>query len=98
MENARKIQCPKCDRLVSFKRDKRGKWAALIVGGGAGTGTGVLLTYGLGLAGAVLGAPVATPALFVGSVVGLLLGALTGNAIASDVARCPECRTPISLN
>src|SRR5208283_107320 len=98
MEKAREIFCPKCDKSVTFKRDKRGKWIARIIGGGAGTGAGALLTAGLGVAGAIAGAPVAIPALLIGGGVGLLLGAFTGNAIAPDVARCPNCQTPISLS
>jgi DNA-directed RNA polymerase subunit RPC12/RpoP len=97
MEKIKEIQCPSCKERVRFERDRTGKWKGRLVGGGVGTGVGVAVGAGLGLAGAIAGAPIAIPALLVLGPIGLLLGAFTGNAIASDVAVCPACSAKIEL-
>ena len=92
MAQVKKVQCPHCNKRVSFKKDASGKWVGTVIGGGVGYGAAA----GLGIAGAILGAPIAIPA----ALVGLGLGALFGNrvgAIMDNSVLCPNCKKDIQL-
>ena len=88
-----KIQCPNCNKTVTFKRNSSGKWVGTIAGGGIGYG----LTAGLGIAGAVLGASIAIPAVLLGVGIGALLGNRVGAMIDNATVKCPACGESISI-
>ena len=93
MSNIRKIICPHCNQKVGFERNSAGKWVGT-VGGGIG---GYTLASGLGLAGAILSAPVAIPAAIVGLGIGALLGNRAGAAMDNATVECPHCEKLMSI-
>ena len=62
--------CPHCSAKVTFNRAFKGRWVGAVAGGGFG----LYLASGLGLAGAIVGAPIAIPATLVGGSACALLG------------------------
>ena len=86
-----RIECPSCKSVVEFSRSSNGQWLGTIAGGGLG----LWLASGLGLAGGILGAPIAIPATFVGLGVGAIIGNRTGALF--DGGKCPNCGKSISL-
>ena len=92
MAQVKQVQCPHCNKRVRFKKDEAGRWVGTLVGGGAGYG----LASTLGIAGTVLGAPIAIPAAVVGIVIFALLGNRVG-AIADNSVQCPSCKKYMSI-
>ena len=92
MAQVKEVQCPHCRKQVRFEKGEAGRWVGTIVGGTAGYG----VASGLGIAGAILGAPIAIPATIVGVVVCALLGNRVG-AIADNSVLCPSCKKGIQL-
>ena len=85
----KRVTCPHCCEKVIFKRDSSGRWVGTVAGAGVGAG----IFWGLGIAGAILGFPVA---LGTGATVGgaLLIGALgnrVGKKYDDNEAKCPNC-------
>ena len=93
MSEVKQIRCPHCDKLVRFKRNSAGKWIGTIVGGALGW----KLAAGLGLAGAILGAPVAIPAALAGLGLGALIGNRAGSIVDNATVECPNCRELMSI-
>jgi len=93
MADSKNITCPHCGEKVIFKRDKTGRWVGRVVGGGIG----YWLAGSLGIAGAVLGFPVA----IAGGLVGLAIGASAGNEVGKRVddsnSICPKCKKGLVL-
>lgn len=56
-----------------------------------------VLSSGLGIAGGILGAPVAIPAALVGLVKGVILGNRGGDAVDNATVKCPNCSKGISI-
>lgn len=92
MGGVKKVICPHCNAKVEFKKDSAGKWIGTI-GGGV---TGYVLASGLGIAGAILSAPIAIPAALVGLGIGAILGNRAGDALDSSV-ECPKCKKFMSF-
>ena len=92
MAQVKEVQCPHCNKRVRFEKGEAGRWVGTIVGGGAGYG----LASTLGIAGAVLGAPIAISAAIVGLIGGALLGNRVG-AIADNSVQCPNCKKHMSI-
>ena len=82
------VKCPHCKAVVTFKRDAKGRWVGTIAGGGLG----YALAAGLGIAGAILSAPVAIPAAAVGLLIGAALGNRAGAAWDDSGSECPKCK------
>jgi len=93
MSSAREIICPCCKKKVVFKKNSAGKWVGTIGGGGAG----YFLASGLGIAGAILGAPIAIPAALVGLGIGTILGNRVGAALDNATVKCPSCGKSMSV-
>jgi len=93
MSEIKKVQCPHCKEMVSLERNSAGKWVGTIAGGGVGYG----LTAGLGIAGAILGASIAIPAVIIGVGIGALLGNRAGAMVDNTSVKCPNCGESISI-
>ena len=87
------ITCPHCSEKVTFKRNDDGRWMGRIAGGGVGYWLG----SGLGVAGAILGFPVAMAAGVVGLAVGVSAGDTLGKMMDDANAICPRCNKGLVL-
>ena len=93
MSDVKKVICPHCGAKVEFQKNSAGKWVGTIGGAGAG----YVLASGLGIAGAILSAPIAIPAALVGLALGALLGNRAGAAIDNATVQCPSCKKSMSF-
>jgi len=94
MGEVKKIKCPHCEKMVKFERNSAGKWVGTVIGAVGG----YWLCSGLGIAGGILGMPVAIPA----ALVGLGIVAFIGNRIGAmkddkAAAKCPSCGESVSI-
>ncbi|MDO6674262.1 hypothetical protein C7448_10111 [Tenacibaculum gallaicum] len=85
--------CPHCKTEILFKKDKKGR----IIGTAIGGGVGYTLASGLGIAGAVLGAPIAIPAALVGAGLFAVMGNKFGKDFDNSRLKCPKCEKKIVL-
>jgi hypothetical protein len=92
MSKTRKIICPECDKDFGIKKGKSGRWIGTVVGGGGGA----WLFSSLGIAGSILGWPIAIPATFVGLGIGAFVGNRAGKGIDNEL-KCPHCDKYVSL-
>ena len=92
MAQIKQVRCPHCNEFVNFERSAGGRWAGTIAGGGMG----FAMASRLGIAGKILGAPIAIPAALVGLAIGALLGNRTG-AVVDSSAECPNCGETITF-
>ena len=93
MAQVKEVQCPHSRKQVRFEKGEAGRWVGTIVGGTAGYG----LAFKLGIAGTVLGAPIAIPAAIVGVVVCALLGNRAGAMVDNPDVQCPSCKKYMSI-
>jgi len=70
-----------------FKKNFAGKWVGAIGGGGVG----YFLAAGLGIAGGIMGAPIAIPGALIGLGLGAVLGNQAGAALDNSTVKCPNC-------
>jgi ssDNA-binding Zn-finger/Zn-ribbon topoisomerase 1 len=87
------ISCPHCKAELIFKRDNKGKIIGTVAGGGIGFG----ISSSLGIAGVILGAPIAIPATLVGVGLFALLGNKFGKDIDNKRLKCPKCKSNLIL-
>ena len=85
-----RVECPGCKSVVEFRKSSKGQLLGTVAGGGFGW----WIASGLGLAGGILGAPVAIPAALVGLGVGAIIGNRTGALF--DRGKCPKCGDSIT--
>ena len=93
MGKVKKVVCPHCSAKVQYKKNAAGQWIGTVGGAGAG----YVIAGTLGIAGTILGAPIAIPAAIVGGVIGALIGNRGGDAVDRAVAKCPKCGKSIRL-
>ena len=89
-----RVECPHCKAVVHFKRDATGRWVGTLAGGSVGWA----LASTLGIAGTVLGAPIAIPAALVGLGIGAALGNRAGAAWDNAGGDCPKCKNWIPIS
>ena len=87
------VTCPHCSEKVTFKRNEKGRWVGRIVGGGFGW----WLASGLGIAGGILGFPIAIAAGVVGLAIGAAAGDTLGKKMDDSNATCPKCNEGLVL-
>ena len=87
------VTCPHCSEKVTFKRDQKGRWAGRVLG----SGIGWWIASGLGIAGAILGFPIAIAAGVVGLGIGAAAGDTIGKIIDDANAKCPKCNKGLVL-
>lgn len=93
MAETKDVTCPHCGERVTFMRDETGRWVGRVVGGGLGW----WLASGLGIAGAILGFPIAVAAGVIGIVIGVAAGNEIGKRIDDSNATCPKCNKGMVL-
>lgn len=91
--STKRVTCPHCSTKVEFKRDSTGKWVGTVAGGGLG----YWLAGSLGIAGSILGWPVAIAAAGVGLALGAAAGNRIGAAYDDSQATCPNCKKGMVL-
>lgn len=87
------ISCPYCKTELIFKKDNKGKIIGTVAGGGIGFG----VASSLGIAGAILGAPIAIPATLVGVSLFAILGNKFGKDFDNSRPKCPKCKNNLVL-
>ena len=87
------INCPHCKTEISFNKDKKGRVVGTVVGGGIGYG----IASSLGIAGVILGAPIAIPATLVGAGLFAVLGNKFGKDFDNNQPKCPNCKKKLIL-
>ena len=97
MPKVKFVRCESCGETVEFRKNVRGKWTNVIAGSGVGASWGYRTTVGLGIAGAIAGAPISVPAALVGLTLGATTGGLLMAATHKQVMRCPACEEEIEL-
>jgi len=93
MSEVRKVECPHCKKNVQFQRNSTRQWIESVIGGG----TGFQLASGLGIAGSIMGAPVAIPATLVGLGIGVFVGNRVGAKFDNANVKCSNCGKTFSL-
>jgi hypothetical protein len=93
MIERKQVNCPHCGHCCLFERSATGRWVGAVAGGGLGW----FLAGGLGLAGTIIGFPVAVAAAGVGLAVGVVTGNRIGKAFDDSQATCPHCRQSMVL-
>ncbi len=93
MAEQMRVSCPHCGKNSVFERNATGRW----VGTAAGGGLGWLLAGSLGVAGTIIGFPVAVAAAGIGLAIGAAAGNRVGKAIDDSQATCPHCKQSMVL-
>lgn len=93
MNEIKNVICPHCGKKVDFERNSKGQWVGTV----GGAGVGYVLASGLGVAGAIMSAPIAVPAALIGLGIGAVLGNRVGAAIDNSSVECPNCKKSMSI-